>query len=243
MSIDTATTIAVYAAGLSTTTALVSFARMIRDRPSIAVQASFSFAAASSADDVPKGTPVEMHEPGLIYECLVHMRIVNRGRRAVQVVAVVVEGVAERNKSNVIASHEVRPHPLPTVLEPLSSVEVSIQKEHFDQDDELLFLGVLDALGHRHATADEDILKILETNQTLPTSIALFQRRDDPTKKIAAWQTKDVATMTTRPLPSTHWPLDRERRRVARARRQGWPRPVSPAASDKRAALAQSGAE
>lgn len=239
MSLDTKTALAVYAAGLSTTTALVGFARMIRDRPSVAVHAAFAFASLSQdaeAAATTRGTLVEMHEQGLMYECTVTLRIVNRGRRAVEVVAVLVEGLSYAD-SPTISAHEIRPQGLPAVLEPLSSIETTIQKEHFDQNHLLLFLGVVDALGHRHAADDDDVRKMLETNQTLPTSIAVFQRRDDPAKKVTAWSTKDATALTTRPLPSTRWPLGREKRRIRFAQRRAWPQPVSPAADAMRTAI------
>lgn len=96
---------------------------------------------------------------------------------------------------------EIRPHPLPIVLEPLTSVRPSIQKEFLDITPRLQFLGVVDALGNRHAAVEEDVNRVLMSNADLPSNVRSFGSRADPdAAPFEAFRMRDPSTITNRPL-------------------------------------------
>lgn len=238
MAIDTDTAVAVYAAALSTTTAVVGLGRMLRDRPRLEVHTQL--VTTTSSGESARGTLIELHEPGLLYECVVAVDVINKGRRAIEVVGVLAEGIAAPDATRVTAL-EIRPTNLPAVLEPLARIETTIQKEHLDGHEILVFFGVVDALGRRHSAADDDVKRLLVQNQSLPTNLRVYQRRDDPSKKVVAWQSADKTVMSTRGVPTSRRLLNRDLRRLRGAARRAWPRPVSDAASAARAEVRASG--
>jgi hypothetical protein len=101
MSLGTA--LAVWGAVLSTALAIAHFWSRWSDRPEIEVKTGWQRRALSreEASDA-RGTPSEVERDGvlLMEELLVGVTILNRGRRAVQITAVIVESV-ERDDLNV----------------------------------------------------------------------------------------------------------------------------------------------
>lgn len=184
---------------VATVTAGVGLLVALRQRPSIQVHVTLVFAPVSQEEATEaKGTVVDSkHGP---QEVLLGFQIVNRGRRALEIVGVVVEGTNE-TATGFSKLVEIRPHPLPIVLEPLTSVRPSIQKEFLDITPRLQFLGVVDALGNRHPAVEEDIRRVLSSNADLPSKLRSFRPRADPdAAAVKAFQVQAPFTVTNRPL-------------------------------------------
>lgn len=199
---DPQTLIALWGAALSTVLAIYQIIQRHQDRPHLIVSADIIYIPLDEAEaDDAKGTPVRTRRGNddLLEEMLVTLTIANRGRRSIQVSAVVVEHLGQDR----LSIHEIVPSPLPTNVEPLTSVEVSIQKEFIDNGRCLTFLGFVDALGRRHAADDASSGRVCEICWNAPSRRAVFQRRDDPTQKVVAFQMKDKATIKQRPLKGT----------------------------------------
>jgi len=190
---------AAWGAAVATVTAVVNLLVALRQRPSIQVRASLVFGSVSEEEAAEaKGTIVESeHGP---QDVLLEFQIANRGRRALEIVAVVVEGTNE-TATGYAKVVEIRPEPLPIVLEPLTSVRPSIQKEFLDITPRLEFLGVVDALGNRHAAVEADVRRLLRSNADLPSNVGSFRSRADPdAAPVKAFQMQAPVTITNRPL-------------------------------------------
>ncbi|MFC4147742.1 hypothetical protein ACFO0M_15910, partial [Micromonospora mangrovi] len=90
-----------------------------------------------SDDDNPHGTPIKVTQGRDIMDAqiLITMKILNTGERPVQVLAVLIES----RDGDTIHIRQIEPPPLPLVVDPYTSVQVSFQKEHIDIDNEITF--------------------------------------------------------------------------------------------------------
>jgi hypothetical protein len=134
--------IALYGAVVATAVAVFGGWARYRDRPAVRVSGSLirNSASPSQADDL-RGTlhEVERGNVRLCEEVLVGVHVLNSGRRAVQVTAALIE-TKDANKIGVM---EVVPEPLPTLVEPLTSVDITFQKEFIDNTSAVTFIGVV----------------------------------------------------------------------------------------------------
>lgn len=147
-----------------------------------------------------RGTPMQVARGNdlLWEEMLIAVEIRNTGGTRVQVVAIVVESV----ESGIVSTVQIVPSPLPSVLEPGTRVECSIQKEFLDLASGIVFFGVVDALGRRFAPAKDACVRTILTSWDTPSRVARFRRRgDDASEPVSAFQARDRAQMSS-PRPA-----------------------------------------
>ncbi|WP_431976126.1 hypothetical protein [Micromonospora haikouensis] len=151
-----------------------------------------------SEDSDSHGTPVKVKQGRDVKDAqiLITMKILNTGERPVQVLAVLIES----RDGDTIHIRQIEPPPLPLVVDPYTSVQVSFQKEHIDIDSEITFFGVIDGLGVRYPLQAGEVISLVKQSWGLPTRVSWFRRRDDPTEVVKAYQTKEKCTLSTREL-------------------------------------------
>lgn len=185
---------------MSTSLAVLQFAKWRRDRPRLTVTAKLVHSPASDTEDPNSGigTPV-MVERGrdvLNERVAIAITIANHGEQALQIVGVIVEGGA----GDITNANQIVPSPLPAVIEPRSMVTVTVQKEFLDMESEVFFFGVVDALGRRHPVAATEAQTLIERAWEMPTRVAWFRRRDDPqAEPVRAFQARQPSSITSRP--------------------------------------------
>jgi len=128
-------------------------------------------------------------------EAVVTMNIANSGSLPLQISAVLLENPGA--DANTIAITQIVPTPLPHTLDPRTSIEVEFQKEWIDMTEGVSFIGVVDALGRRHGLSPDEARELLEESWRLPTRVAEYSRRDDPSKTAYAFQQRDPGTTST----------------------------------------------
>jgi hypothetical protein len=194
--VQTADIIAIYGAGLSSVLAFAQAATAWRGRARLDVSASFAYVGAGDF-----GTPVAAMAGRDVQEMRVYVEFIvrNVGGRPCQVSAVMIEAVGHEGGSRTI--FQISPAgTLPVVLDPGTSVEVKIEKEHLDLAENLAFLGVVDGPGRRHSMPPDQARTLVREAWSLPTRVAVFQRRDDPTDRVVAFQVAEQAKFTQRPI-------------------------------------------
>ena len=88
--------IALWGAALSTALAILQFANWRRERPKITVEAQLQFGSLSDANrHEVRGTPREVVRDGVAMqeEMLIAFEVINRGGKAVQISAIVIEAI------------------------------------------------------------------------------------------------------------------------------------------------------
>lgn len=189
---DTANLIALYAAGLSTLLALSQGVNFWRHRTRVTVDANMVYSSDNSY-----GTPVRVQrgEDTIDETVSVNFTIRNTGGTPVQVLGLLIENL---NNSTLQLS-QITPPNLPVVLEPGTTIEISLQKEHLDFLESCTFLGAVDGAGRRHPISARQAKAIIEESWRLPTRVAVYQRRDDPSKRVVAFQVAEPGKFTERP--------------------------------------------
>lgn len=174
-----------------------------RDRkPQIALKVDVSLLYRTSGRDkthrTTKGTPIQVRRGRDVQdeEVTLSMTVANAGERAVQVSAVVLEAVAGTS----LNIRHITTEPLPAILEPYTSIDLEIQKEHIDFEDQITFLGVVDALGNRYAAPKEQSIRTITAAWSLPTRVDWFRRRDDPSGVVRAYQSAENSRLSHRSL-------------------------------------------
>jgi len=201
--------IALWGAVLSTALAILQFVNWRRDRPKVSVHAKMRFSPISDVEDPNiRGTPcmVERGADTLPEEMLVEFQIVNGGGKALQVSAIVVESIAGDH----IDINEITPDPLPVILEPLTSIITTIQKETIDMGSSITFIGVVDALGRRYGLEEQACKALVSRSWAAPTRVGWFRRKDDLSAPLVrAFRMVDRSVISTRPLKQGRWKPDR----------------------------------
>ncbi|MGK4579616.1 helix-turn-helix domain-containing protein [Kitasatospora sp. HPMI-4] len=165
------------------------------------IQAELQFGAgADERGGEPLGTPVHVRRGRDVQLESVALQIVvvNESRQPVQVTAVVFEDLVK----DVLNIHHIMPEPLPAVVEPRSSLELILEKEPIDAVDAITFIGVVDGLGNRHALPAEAVRTLAAKCWDLPTRVALYRRRDDPTQKVKAYFVHSPQAFRQRRVPA-----------------------------------------
>jgi hypothetical protein len=175
-------TIAIWGAILSTILAGLKVYDLIRDKGDIRVH------AAVYRRDCPD-------EPERKFDNTVGVTIANQGRRAVQVLGVF---FIDRWNGKYTAS-QIIPNGFPIVLQPEMAIEAEIQIQWLHYRKPVIWFGVVDALGRLHGLSDEELESLLHQAEEAPSTVCWFQRKDDPDKKVIAFQPKDKAV---------HWTID-----------------------------------
>lgn len=192
---DTANAVALYGAGLSTALAATQGWSAWRRRTNVSVSAEVMYSAGESV----YGTPVPVERGDDIHpeSVVIAFEIRNFGGRPVQVLGLLIESL--HRESEVLDSRQITPSGLPVVLEPGTTAEALLQKEHLDFLESCTFIGVVDGMGRRQGMPSEQASAILARCWQLPTRVGVYQRRDDPSKRAVAFQLADSAKMTSRP--------------------------------------------
>lgn len=175
-------TIAIWGAILSTILAGLKVYNLIRDKGDIRVH------AAVYRRDSPD-------EPERKFDNTVGVTIANHGRRAVQVLGVF---FIDRWNGKYNAS-QIIPDGFPIVLQPETAIEAEVQIQWLHYRKPVIWFGVVDALGRLYGLIDEELEGLLRQAEEAPSTVVWFQRKDDPGKKVMAFQPKDKAV---------HWTID-----------------------------------
>jgi hypothetical protein len=178
-----------WGAGLATVLAIFQIKNLLLDKADIKIEADITFQTANESDPE-YGT--RQKTPHGIQEMAVNFVISNRGRRAIQIVSIFIEG--KQGQLNQVESKN-----LPAVLEGGRQITTTIQKEWLD-DPETIRIGALDALGKRHSLTPSAASELIAYSRSLPSNRRQYRKKDDPTQPpIWAWQIRDRATLATRP--------------------------------------------
>lgn len=195
------TFLAIYGAALATAIAVAQGINFIRKRTRVGVSTALRWTVLDESQrDSARGTPVLTRHgrDDILQEALIQLSPRNEGGVPVQIVAVVIESLSV--EGDLVVS-QFSPEPLPHVLEPGTRIEITIQKEPLDMLDNLTFFGVSDALGRRYSSDALEVQKVVLQSWSLPTRVAKFVRRDDPTAPpVLAYQNreKNALIQTTR---------------------------------------------
>jgi hypothetical protein len=197
MHITTELLLSLYGALLSTTLAVLSIAKFLRERPRISVDAELINTTALEGDDT-HGVLVQVRRGHdvLWEEADVEIRVRNAGDKACQITDVFVETAT--------TIRQVRPEGLPVFLDPNSSCSVRVQPEYFApkkstdagklEGISVEAVGVFDGLGKKHRISRDTLEKLVRRCQELPLRTALYRHKETG-HVIAAFQIKDAGTI------------------------------------------------
>jgi len=174
-----------WGAALSTLLGAVQLVKYYRDKPRISVDADLIFKTCGQDDEV-KGTKIEIEEGWR--EIILMIKVVNFGAKSLQISAVIIED----GKSGSLT--QITGDKLPVVLEARTSITLEIQKEWIDNID-LLFFGVIDALGKRYSVPKNKLSELIAKTNNLPSNKMRYRRKDDHSVVVQAFQIKDKATL------------------------------------------------
>ena len=182
--------LAIWGAALSTILGVMQLFKFSNDKPSVQLYADFIFNSISK-DDECKGTKALVAE-NRWNEILLQVKVANSGRRALQITSVIFENATG-------GSVQVIPEGLPVVLDPLVSIEVTMQKEWLDSAP-VTMVGVTDALGNKHKLKAKMLQSLQERNKKFPTNWKKYIEKDNKDKPpLIAFQVKDKATFVNGP--------------------------------------------
>ncbi|MBF6173425.1 hypothetical protein [Nocardia blacklockiae] len=191
--------IALYGGILSTFLAVLQFASWSRARPKLSVGLSFLY----ESNDDSKGTPVRVRRGEDIFDdhVLLKFTIRNSGSQGIQVVAIVIE-----DTNTFVSISEIVSNPLATVVEPMTSIEVTVQKEFLDMCTSPTFIGIVDGLGRRHSVPRSQAEEVIKKSWSMPTRAQQYRRRDNPeAPPVWAFQSQDSARMASRPVVTSRF--------------------------------------
>jgi hypothetical protein len=180
------TILAVWGALLSTILALKALMSSARDKPRIKVNAELIFLSCNESDST-KGTKVYNEKSGWS-EVRIRVKASNSGSKSLQIVSVYID----EEKS----SHQIFPENIPVVLEPRTQVETTIQKEWIDKS-QINELGVLDALGKRHAIEAIGLEDLLKKSNALPSNKKKYRQKKTG-EEVEAFQVADRSSINSR---------------------------------------------
>ncbi len=186
-----------WGAVVSTSVAILHLFKAISEKPRISVEAVILSKSASEGQDT-YGFLIQTKRGHDIRweEIVIELTIRNSGYRACQITDIFVE--EEKSIS------QIRPKPLPWVLDPITSVSVLVQPEWFvpsspanesggesgQKDDIVLVAGVFDALGKKHKIQRDNLRELIKKLRDLPVRKKLF-RQEKTGALITAFQSKD----------------------------------------------------
>lgn len=180
------TILAIWGASLSTVLAVKSLISSVRDKPRIGVSADLTFVPCAENDDT-KGTKY-FTERGGWSEMRIELNVRNSGNKSLQIVSVYIEQVE--------STHQVFPENIPSILEPRTKLQTTIQKEWLD-DANVQELGVLDALGKRHAIEYIGLQKLISRCNDLPSEKRRYKHKETG-EEVIAWKVADRSSLHTR---------------------------------------------
>ena len=177
------TVLAIWGAALSTILATKALISAARDRPRIKVSAAIVYLPCDEEGKA-KGTKIYDENSGW-REIRIGLKASNSGSKSLQLVSVY---VVEEN-----TSHQIFPENIPVVSEPRTQVETTIQKEWLD-DSHVIELGVLDALGKRHAIDAIELEGIIGKSNTLPSNKKKYRHKKTK-EEVEAFQVADKTSL------------------------------------------------
>jgi len=180
------TILAVWGASLSTILALKALISSARDKPRIKVTAEIIFLSCNESDST-KGTKVYNEKSGWS-EVRIRIKASNSGSKSLQIVSVYIDD----EKS----SHQIFPENIPVVLEPRTQLETTIQKEWIDNS-QINELGVLDALGKRHAIKPLELEDLIKKSNAMPSNKKKYRHKETD-EEVEAFQVADPSSINSR---------------------------------------------
>jgi hypothetical protein len=189
--------LAVWGAILSTIIAIRQLVSWRQERTLVDVSAGIVQYAVSvdDADDPPDPRLIVVRgNGGLTFGLGLSVGVSNKGTRGVQISSVYFRDAK--------SEHQVSPSELPAVLEPNTRIDVMLQLEWIASlSSGNRSMGVLDALGRRHAVDTSAFGQIQDRIADLPTRNRKYRRKDggsvDLAEEVEAFQAFDKATLVT----------------------------------------------
>lgn len=136
-----------------------------------------------------KGTKIDLGKKGF-NEMLLNVNIANSGRKSVQIISIIIEGEKTKNTTQVI------PESLPIILEPLTSIQLEIQKEWIDGS-KINFLGVIDATGKRYGFKKKRLKELLIETNKYPSNIKKYVNKNTE-EVVEAFNSLDKCIITNK---------------------------------------------
>jgi hypothetical protein len=159
--------LALWGAVISTILAIIKIISFVNDRPRIKVSVDFSFSTYKEGNEI-RGTLMEDEKRGTL-EILLNFTVINSGKKPIQITGIII-------KYNNSKYCQVIPRNFPVVLDPLSSIEAEIQKEWIDKED-VVFIGVVDALGRKYPIKKDNLNNILVQSASLPSNKKMYRNK------------------------------------------------------------------
>lgn len=183
--------IAIWGAILSTVLAVIYVYDKIMDKGKVYVHADIE-----RLDHPNSPHPPDPHEK---FENRVRLTVINCGRRAVQVLGIVLIEAASDEKW---IMHKITPSGFPVVLEPETTIEpvITIQWLHYHKN--AIWLGVVDALGRMYGLSRAELESLLDEAEQLPSTVLWAVRKDDNVKVMWMAVDHEVAMWTMKPQSS-----------------------------------------
>jgi hypothetical protein len=198
--------LSVWGAALSTLLALLTLFDRTRARPIIRAHAKIQFRNASES---PRFTTASVktgpYTDEYLKEIYAEFRVENHGTKPLSLHHIYVEEL----QGNLVY---ISPPGLPLVLEGESSATFEIQKEHFDAIDiatqqrvksTVKEIGFVDALDRRYPVPKMELSELLDESFDLPTTRAIFARKDHEEHKVVAFQMVHNSIIMLRSKPKS----------------------------------------
>jgi hypothetical protein len=193
--------LSMWGATLSTLLAILTLLDRTRARPIIRAHAKIQFRNVRGEPKfVCRTFKTGRYDDTETQEIFAEFRVENHGTRPLSLQHIYVE--EEKGNLNYIT-----PDGLPIVLEGQSSAKFEIQKEYFDAIDfsskeriiaNVIEIGFVDALDRRYRVGKKETNLLLCESLFLPTTRALFRRKEHPEDVVSAFQTVHKAILTRR---------------------------------------------
>ena len=189
-----------WGAVLSTGLAVLTFFDRARARPIIRAHAQIvSRRALEEPRFVTASVRTGRYDDEEIHEFYVEFKAENHGTKPLSVQHIYIE--TEKQLSY------VTPDGLPVVLESQTTVSFEVQKEHFDTIDvgtkerlktKIVEIGFVDGLDRRYPVSKKQLQTILDQSLTLPTTMAVYVRKEHSADRVLAFNVVNPAIIKRR---------------------------------------------
>lgn len=185
--------LAIWGAVLSTLLFAREAFRWKAERPRLIVSCAIARFSVSEDGDTDPRLVLEEDERGWSVGVAVRVQVANSGERSIQLVSIYIEH--ELNENQVIPSR------LPVVLEPKTRVDFILQPEWFAEP-EIVSVGVLDALGRKHALPQDTLQRLMASVDQIATRIERYRRKENADSRlddtVTAFQAFDHAVLVAK---------------------------------------------
>lgn len=199
--------LSLWGAALSTVLAVLAIVDRTRARPIIRTHAKIQI---SNVRERSKFTTASFktgrYDDSVVQEIFVEFRAENHGNKPLSLQHVYIED----GNGNL---NYITPEGLPLILEGQSSSKFDIQKEYFDAIDiptrqrvigDVIEIGFVDALDRRYPVSKKELDLILRESLSLPTTRAVYVRKEYPEDLVVAFQGVHEAILTRRSRTANH---------------------------------------